>query len=113
MSIKTPSVRSCRHPKLYSLAPLKSIDMDQPTSNINDLENEKTTNVIDTQTAIEEVLPENTMVTEPILTDNPNRFVLFPIEHDDIWAEYKKQEASIWTAEEIDLSHLNYIVVYM
>ncbi len=40
---------------------------------------------------------------EPILEDNPNRFVLFPIEHDDIWAFYKKSEASFWTAEEIDL----------
>ena len=41
---------------------------------------------------------------EPILQDNPNRFVLFPIEHNDIWAWYKKSEASFWTAEEIDLS---------
>lgn len=41
---------------------------------------------------------------EPILQENPGRFVLFPIQHDDIWAEYKKSEASIWTAEEIDLS---------
>jgi ribonucleoside-diphosphate reductase beta chain len=41
---------------------------------------------------------------EPILQDNPNRFVLFPIQHDDIWAFYKKSEASFWTAEEIDLS---------
>lgn len=40
---------------------------------------------------------------EPILKENPNRFVLFPIEHDDIWAFYKKSEASFWTAEEIDL----------
>ncbi len=40
---------------------------------------------------------------EPILTDNPNRFVLFPIQHDDIWSFYKKSEASFWTAEEIDL----------
>ena len=40
---------------------------------------------------------------EPILRENKGRFVLFPIEHDDIWAEYKKAEASIWTAEEIDL----------
>jgi len=45
-----------------------------------------------------------TKVVEPILQENPNRFVLFPIEHDDIWAWYKKSEASIWTAEEIDLS---------
>ena len=40
---------------------------------------------------------------EPLLTDNPNRFVLFPIQHDDIWNFYKKSEASFWTAEEIDL----------
>ncbi len=40
---------------------------------------------------------------EPILSENPNRFVLFPIEHDDIWSFYKKSEASFWTAEEIDL----------
>lgn len=41
---------------------------------------------------------------EPILQENPNRFVLFPIQHNDIWAFYKKSEASFWTAEEIDLS---------
>ncbi|MCB0401702.1 MAG: ribonucleotide-diphosphate reductase subunit beta [Flavobacteriales bacterium] len=55
---------------------------------------------------IEAVLPENTVVAneEPILKENPNRFVLFPIQHDDIWKFYKDQEASFWTAEEIDLS---------
>lgn len=42
-------------------------------------------------------------VNEPLLTENPNRFVLFPIEHSDIWDYYKKSEASFWTAEEIDL----------
>ena len=41
---------------------------------------------------------------EPILKENPNRFVLFPIQHSDIWEMYKKQEASIWTAEELDLA---------
>ncbi len=40
---------------------------------------------------------------EPILEENKNRFVIFPIQHHDIWEWYKKQEASIWTAEEIDL----------
>jgi ribonucleoside-diphosphate reductase beta chain len=40
---------------------------------------------------------------EPILQENKNRFVIFPIQHQDIWEWYKKQEASIWTAEEIDL----------
>ncbi len=41
---------------------------------------------------------------EPILKDNPNRFVVFPIKHQDIWEYYKRAEASFWTAEEIDLS---------
>ena len=58
----------------------------------------------DREVKLDEVLTENTTLEEPILKENDNRFVLFPIEHDDIWAEYKKQEASFWTAEEIDLS---------
>lgn len=41
---------------------------------------------------------------EPILQENKNRFVLFPITHPSIWEMYKKAEASFWTAEEIDLS---------
>mgnify|MGYP000321222858 CR=1 FL=1 len=45
-----------------------------------------------------------TSLREPILEENKSRFVLFPIQHDDIWAFYKKAEASFWTAEEIDLS---------
>lgn len=40
---------------------------------------------------------------EPILKENPDRFVLFPIVHQDIWHYYKKSEANFWTAEEIDL----------
>jgi ribonucleoside-diphosphate reductase beta chain len=42
-------------------------------------------------------------MTEKILQDNPGRFVLFPIEHNDLWKLYKQQEACFWTAEEIDL----------
>ena len=41
---------------------------------------------------------------EPLLKENPDRFVLFPIVHQDIWQMYKTSEASFWTAEEIDLS---------
>ncbi len=44
------------------------------------------------------------MVNEKILQENPNRFVVFPIQHHDIWDFYKKAEASFWTAEEVDLS---------
>ena len=60
------------------------------------------------QADLSEILPANTQVNddtiEPILKSSSDRFVLFPIQHDDIWEMYKKQEASIWTAEEIDLS---------
>lgn len=41
---------------------------------------------------------------EPLLKENKNRFVIFPIKNHDIWEFYKKAEASFWTAEEIDLS---------
>jgi ribonucleoside-diphosphate reductase subunit M2 len=41
---------------------------------------------------------------EPLLMENPSRFVLFPIRYHDIWEFYKKAEASFWTAEEVDLS---------
>lgn len=40
---------------------------------------------------------------EPILQPNDNRFVIFPIQHNDLWEWYKKQQACFWTAEEIDL----------
>ena len=42
---------------------------------------------------------------EWLLEENKNRFVLFPIKHQDIWDMYKKAEASFWTAEELDLAH--------
>ena len=41
---------------------------------------------------------------EPMMQENLDRFVLFPIEHDDIWGMYKQHAASFWTAEEIDLA---------
>ena len=41
---------------------------------------------------------------EPLLDENPNRFVIHPIEHPDVWAMYKKAVASFWTIDEVDLS---------
>ncbi|KAL8579812.1 hypothetical protein ACOMHN_059444 [Nucella lapillus] len=41
---------------------------------------------------------------ELLLKENPRRFVILPIEYEDIWKMYKKAEASFWTAEEVDLS---------
>ena len=45
---------------------------------------------------------ETALSVEPILQPNDNRFVIFPIQHDDLWEWYKKQQACFWTAEEID-----------
>ena len=42
---------------------------------------------------------------EPLLAPNRDRFVLFPIQHPDVWDMYKRAEASFWTAQEIDLAH--------
>jgi len=41
---------------------------------------------------------------EKILTENTGRFVIFPIEHNDIWEYYKQHQAAFWTAEEVDLT---------
>ncbi len=44
------------------------------------------------------------LAPEPLLLENPHRFVLFPIQHNKIWRMYKKAEVLFWTAKEIDLS---------
>ena len=41
---------------------------------------------------------------ETILKENPNRHVIFPIEHHDIWAKYKQHMSVFWIPEEIDLT---------
>jgi len=43
-------------------------------------------------------------IQEPLLSPDDNRFVMFPIQHQDIWEMYKKQVDCFWRAEEIDLS---------
>ena len=45
------------------------------------------------------------LAPEPMLQDNPGRFVIFPIQNQPVWDMYKKTEACFWTAEELDLSH--------
>lgn len=42
--------------------------------------------------------------TEPLLTPDENRYVMFPIKHDDIWKMYKKSVDSFWVPQEVDLS---------
>jgi ribonucleotide reductase beta subunit family protein with ferritin-like domain len=41
---------------------------------------------------------------EPLLTEDANRYVMFPLKDHTIWQMYKKQVSCFWTAEEIDLS---------
>ena len=49
--------------------------------------------------------PEPTVpALEPMLVENKDRFVLFPIQHPDLWKMYKNHSAVIWFAEEVDLS---------
>ena len=56
------------------------------------------------QMSMDELLPADVAAAnEPLLKENKDRFVIFPIQHSDIWNYYKKHEASFWTAEEIDL----------
>ena len=43
-------------------------------------------------------------IVEPLLIEDDNRFVMFPIQHDDVWSMYKKQVDCFWRAEEVDLS---------
>ena len=44
------------------------------------------------------------MSNELLLSDEENRYVIFPIRHDEIWKMYKQAEANFWTTEELDLT---------
>ena len=45
-----------------------------------------------------------TSASDPLLTEDINRYVMFPIQDQEIWNMYKKQLECFWRAEEIDLS---------
>jgi ribonucleoside-diphosphate reductase subunit M2 len=51
-----------------------------------------------------EVAPSPPAAEEPMLKENPNRHVIFPIEHGDVWAKYKQHMSVFWIPEEVDLS---------
>ncbi|KAH7371216.1 ribonucleotide reductase [Pyrenochaeta sp. MPI-SDFR-AT-0127] len=72
----------------------------KPIVGIPDLPEEDASNIKPSTAAT--IRPEE--AHEPLLQENPQRFVLFPIKYHDVWQMYKKAEASFWTAEEIDLS---------
>ena len=47
---------------------------------------------------------ETVVLPEPLLTENEDRFVIFPIKHNDLWKKYKDHVAIFWKPEEIDLA---------
>lgn len=69
-----------------------------------EVDNQEDVNVVN-----KPVLPVvvKTRQTEPILTPDDNRFVMFPIQYDDIWKMYQTQVDCFWKPEEIDLSKDN------
>jgi ribonucleotide reductase beta subunit family protein with ferritin-like domain len=86
---------------------------------LQDVSNEKISKLITTSTnkenlpmnqiSNEKMNVTNTLAkvdkdSEPLLKENPQRFVLFPLQYKEIWKMYKQQVACFWTAEEIDLS---------
>lgn len=73
-----------------------------PIIGIPDIEDPEDAPEDKTPTVAPTIKPEEAY--EPLLQENPQRFVLFPIKYHEIWQMYKKAEASFWTAEEIDLS---------
>ncbi|KAI9713237.1 MAG: Ribonucleotide-diphosphate reductase (RNR), small subunit [Bogoriella megaspora] len=89
----------------FSTANKENIENDEiavPIKGIPVLEDEPKAPIEESLTVAETIKPEE--ADEPLLQENPQRFVLFPIKYHEIWAMYKKAEASFWTAEEIDLS---------
>lgn len=64
-----------------------------------------TTSSSDNLTLSDTPTSDNLDTLEPILKDNPDRLVLLPIEHQDIWDLHKKQESNYWNVNSIDLNH--------
>ena len=41
---------------------------------------------------------------EPLLKNNPDRFVILPIQHQDVWDAYLEHKGALWDVDEVDLS---------
>ncbi|KAF5668457.1 ribonucleoside-diphosphate reductase subunit M2 [Fusarium heterosporum] len=104
-------------PSKQAASGIQNLNMESPVKKLDfgtaNKENEPLNKTVDNDQLkikiVEETKTESKTVVvskedEPILQENPQRFVLFPIKYHEIWQMYKKAEASFWTAEEIDLS---------
>lgn len=74
------------------------------TSQIQNIKQSDSTHIINKEPISNIPQHKKQEAEEPLLKDNPGRFVIFPIQYHDIWQMYKKAEASFWTVEEVDLS---------
>merc|ERR1712012_824596 len=83
---------------------LSSIENVTGRLSLDDKENVGKVLVGKTSTDNDKSKTEVAKTEEPLLMENPRRFVILPIQYGDIWQMYKKAEASFWTAEEVDLS---------
>merc|ERR1712209_203275 len=83
---------------------LSSIENVTGRLSLDDKENVGKVLVGKTSTDNDKSKTEVTKTEEPLLMENPRRFVILPIQYGDIWQMYKKAEASFWTAEEVDQS---------
>ena len=82
-----------------------------PISLSDNKENDRTTKDVSSKLKKKDITQSEMAVDfsqEPLLKDNPNRFVILPIQYDDIWGMYKKAQASFWTAEEVDLEKVKH-----
>ncbi|KAI5928563.1 ribonucleotide reductase [Camillea tinctor] len=111
----TPSKKAASAIESFKMeSPVKKLDFNAGKENAPfDAELDTLANEIDSHKPTMEKTEEKKAVAptikaeeadEPLLQENPQRFVLFPIKYHEIWQMYKKAEASFWTAEEIDLS---------
>jgi ribonucleoside-diphosphate reductase subunit M2 len=89
----------------HNLPKVSAIDLDKPVTTVQKDEPTSTTSEISSTALAESTWSKSFDPSiEPLLRDNPRRFVIFPIQYEDIWKMYKKAEASFWTVEEVDLS---------
>ncbi|KAI1766348.1 small subunit of ribonucleotide reductase [Hypoxylon sp. FL1150] len=89
-------------------SPVKKLNLGKENTNLdadvaNEMESQKPVEKEQEKPSVAPTI-KSEEADEPILQENPQRFVLFPIKYHEIWQMYKKHEASFWTAEEIDLS---------
>nr|P07201.2 RecName: Full=Ribonucleoside-diphosphate reductase small chain; AltName: Full=Ribonucleotide reductase small subunit; AltName: Full=p41 [Spisula solidissima]CAA38919.1 M2 (small) subunit of ribonucleotide reductase [Spisula solidissima] len=87
-----------------NLGKMKITEENKPKKVLGEITNfQRSTQKTPLKQEIKPVVKKSQQV-EPLLADNPRRFVVLPIQYHDIWKMYKKAEASFWTAEEVDLS---------